>query len=422
MKKKRWLAAAMAVLLAASGIAANVSVRAQEAPQENPVVFEEDFESADALDGWTVSNGTEYTLAELQSRNGNQLLKIEQTADSVSSKNLEVIHELDGQTGDLVLSCQVAAEEITSGALYLPTFYSGSARLMEIAFNYSGNISYKPNGGQLTYVESPKYEAMEWYQVQQVYHADSHTMDLYLNGDKIFEGQAVKTGENGESLEVNRIAMSTYRKNDGKWFIDDIMVTKGTELPKMQELPSLVLPQPDVIYAEDFTGDAALDSGWTVKNQGSAQVAVEHNGDNDVLTVTQEGNDTSMTLRRSLGQTYSGKLYLSYSVAAANNTSGAMYLPTFFGGTSEIIKLQMNGSSSAGGQFKYQPTGSGAVDLGVPFEPMKWYTIKIVYDNDAAVYDLFINGQQVLTQEPAYKAAAADMIGFGVYKLSLIHI
>ena len=109
MKKKRWLAAAMAVLLAASGIAANVSVRAQEAPQENPVVFEEDFESADALDGWTVSNGTEYTLAELQSRNGNQLLKIEQTADSVSSKNLEVIHELDGQTGDLVLSCQVAA-------------------------------------------------------------------------------------------------------------------------------------------------------------------------------------------------------------------------------------------------------------------------------------------------------------------------
>ena len=131
-----------------------------------------------------------------------------------------------------------------------------------------------------------------------------------------------------------------------------------------------------MIYAEDFTGDAALDSGWTVKNQGSAQVAVEHNGDNDVLTVTQEGNDTSMTLRR-LWDKHTAANYICLTVwRQPNNTSGAMYLPTFFGGTSEIIKLQMNGSSSAGGQFKYQPTGSGAVDLGVPFEPMKWYTIK----------------------------------------------
>ena len=312
MKRKRWLTATMAVLLAASGVGGSLSVYAKAEEASGPI-FSEDFESPDTWERWKINNQTDLTSVEIQDRNENQVLSVRQIADATGTKNLEILHEMDPQSGDLVLSFQAAAEDLTKGAFYLPTLYSGSSRLMEIAFNYSGNISYKPDGGSLVYVED----------------------------EKIFEGQAVKTGEDGEALRVDRIAMSSYRKNDGSWFVDDIMLTSGTERPKMKELPDLEYSEvpdeteppaasesseteipsesesiqpseipsesesmqpsetpaesesadssetaaedPDgegILYEEDFTGDTGLDAAWSAANQGNAVIAVEHNGDN----------------------------------------------------------------------------------------------------------------------------------------------
>ncbi len=445
MKKKRWLAAAMAILLAVSGMENGEAVLAKEADVER--VFWEDFEQENALDGWNITNKTSQTVVELQERNENHVLYVNQNIDTLAQKNLEILHEMEPQTGDLVLSFQVVAEKLTKGAFYLPTFYSGSQRLMEIAFNYSGTLSYKPADGELQYVDGFQYEAMRWYQIQQVYHVDTKTLDLYVDGELIFEGQAVKTGENENALEINRIAMSSYRKNDGAWFVDDISVTQGSSRPSMDVLPDLeetteesteaeteektdhseetesiqeteTSPESgeETLYEENFSGDTGLDASWSIANRGTAQIAVEHHGENDVLVVKQDGNEKSMTLRRQLGETDTGMLYFSYSVAAANDSSGSVYLPTFFGNGKEIVKLQMAGSSSLGGMFKYQPTGQAAKDLGVAFVPMQWYTIQLIYDTKQGTYDLWIDDKQVLDDEPAYQVEIPDQIGFGIYK------
>ncbi len=375
--------------------------------------YSEDFsgvKEGEAPAGFTLSNlgSAEISVVE---NNGNQVLYLNQSEDNSGSKgNPTVMISLPVEMEKAVLSYSVAAET-GKGVLYLPTLYQDSARMGEVTFNQNGGmkLAYKNAKNQNTWGQG--IEALKWYTIKQVYEKGVG-LTLYINGEKIADSLYCKP----ELTEANRIGISLYRSSTGAFYLDNLKVTAEDHEPV---IPAELTAQgaegedEDITYLQDFESVSAGDfpSGWSASNQeSSTKIGVEEADGNRVLVIRHPSyQNASLTLRYPLGKE-AAKGVLKYRVKT-ETTSGALYLPTFYSDTYQLVKLAMNG-----GKFQ-KAAGSGWADI-MDFEAGKWYEVEIVLDTEKGVYDLYIDGEQVLAKEPQANldTGKINRLAMGVYK------
>ena len=75
---------------------------------------------------------------------------------------------------------------------------------------------------------------------------------------------------------------------------------------------------------------------------------------------------------------------LKYRVRPTES-SGALYLPSFYSDTKQLVKLALNG-----GVLQKDVAGKW-VDI-MNCEPGRWYEMELVLDTEKDVYDLYVNG------------------------------
>ena len=169
-------------------------------------------------------------------------------------------------------------------------------------------------------------------------------------------------------------------------------------------------------YSENF--DNGL-NGWKVRihcgdsNYYSlSQTEIAGNGVMAMKQVAQSGNSSRAVYSFENGLTLD-RAVISYDFMI-EESMGVVYLPGFINGTSKMVGQVM---ISYGRLSRMTADGWGAMDLWIA--PDTWYTLEQVVDTVAGVYDLYINGQLVLSQEPiADNNVAFNGLYIGMYKIT----
>lgn len=376
---------------------------------QEDLIFSQDFEATE-----TGNCPENFVLSQLGSaeisvveNNGNKVLYLDQGKENEKDPTVKI--PFSNTVEKAVLSYSVAAKS-AKGVFYLPTFYAGSSRLGKVTFNQN-------SGMKLSYKEDTDIWGMEiapltWYTVKITYEKGKE-MSLAVNGEVITENLSYSQDTAG----ANQIGMSLYRLETGAFFLDNLKVTVEDHEPVVPA--SLVdtgsgQEEGDISYSQNFdsVSEGKLPDGWVVSGEeDTTQVGVEIQEQTDKALVIHHPSyqNSSMTVRYVLGNEAS-KGVLKYRVKA-ESTSGALYLPSFYSDTYQLVKLAMNG-----GKFQ-KAAGSGWADI-MDFQAGKWYEIEMVLDTEKEVFDLYIDGSLVLAQEPQSKTDVGKInrLALGVYK------
>ena len=392
------------------------------APEGSKELFFFDFEDVEAgqMGDLTAKNLGNASMG-VEVINGNHVLVLDQSQDNSSSKsNPELSYLLpENQSYDEVVFSYNVAAKTEHGVLYLPNLIgSGNATLVQLAMNtFKGtdSIQYRTRGNDSWYTVQ-NYESMRWYAVKVVYHngQDGASYELYIDGQKI--DQEYPNPRN--SGAVRGFNSSLYRVNTGVFYLDNIHMTVGDHDPI--EPGELIPEDPEesqsVAYTQDFEQVEAgsLPDGWASSNveQTTSIEVREQDGGKLLVLDHQTAQNTSLTVRYPFANGISTKrAVLKYRVKA-EGTSGALYLPSFYNSSAQLVKLAMNA-----GKFQKDNTGKGWVDI-MPFEAGTWYEIELMLDQERGVYDLYINGQIVVSQDSPYASGDINRMGIGVYRVT----
>ena len=375
--------------------------------------YSEDFsgvKEGEAPAGFTLSNlgSAEISVVE---NNGNQVLYLNQSEDNSGSKgNPTVMISLPVEMEKAVLSYSVAAET-GKGVLYLPTLYQDSARMGEVTFNQNGGmkLAYKNAKNQNTWGQG--IEALKWYTIKQVYEKGVG-LTLYINGEKIADSLYCKP----ELTEANRIGISLYRSSTGAFYLDNLKVTAEDHEPV---IPAELTAQgaegedEDITYLQDFESVSAGDfpSGWSASNQeSSTKIGVEEADGNRVLVIRHPSyQNASLTLPLSFGKG-SGKGCFKVSREDGDHKRRAV--------SAHLLFRYLSAGKACHERRKVpEGSGSGWADI-MDFEAGKWYEVEIVLDTEKGVYDLYIDGEQVLAEGPQANldTGKINRLAMGVYK------
>ena len=131
---------------------------------------------------------------------------------------------------------------------------------------------------------------------------------------------------------------------------------------------------------------------------------------NHVLVLDQSEDNSNANYNPGLSYTLPDsykKVVFSYSIAA-KSPGGVLYLPSVEGvadgSTKRFVELSFN--TGSGDFIKYQTANDNNWYTVQSYETMRWYTVKIIYDNTGteAAYSLFIDGSPVTLEHPAPRA------------------
>ena len=380
----------------------------------------EDFEGAaggSLPSGWKFGNpANSKAKASVQELGGNRVLVIDQSEDnSGANYNPSVSYALPREYSKVVLSYSVASKT-TGGVMYLPTVANGGTRLAELSFNtYKGDFIKYQTAGDSTWHTIQAYEPLRWYSIKIVYEfkGDSADYTVYIDGRQA----ELEHPQPRNSKAVNGVNLNLYRKNTGTYYVDNIRITEQDHDPvKPGDLPDPEDPKPtgSVAYSQDFeaVAEGKLPSGWSASNMaetttagvqvvdGSRALVIDH-------PVTQAA---SMTIRYPFpGGVSTDRAVLKYRVKASQS-SGALYLPSFYNNTAQLVKLAFNS-----GKIQKDNDGKGWVDI-MSYETDTWYEVELMLDTKENCYDLYVNGQLVAAQEKPYASGPINRLGLGVYK------
>ncbi|RHP33190.1 Ig-like domain-containing protein [Lachnotalea sp. AF33-28] len=424
MKLKKWCSLFLAFCMLAASISFPSSA---EGESGSAPVFSEDFEgrgegtSIATGNGWTVNTQTHGSLT-VSRNNNNQMLEFALSENDTA--NPEFYCSLPDTLNKAVFSYSIAPKT-EGGTLYLPV----------IAENSTGVFLLLLEGGKLKYqVGNTRYEIKAvtpgvWNTIKMVYDKDAHQAELYVDGEKVDPaGDLIRN-----AVSVNRISAKIYKQGPGAFYLDNFMVTAEDHVPAV---PAPITaepdpnpepepdPQPADVVNENFesTDLGNLPSGWKLSNPAgsTAKVTVEQAGENRVLVYDQIQDNSAASGNTNLSFPLNQEMnhaVLSFSVASKTE-GGVFYLPTVGGsGGARLVQIAFNQNS--GGKIQYQAKGESAWTTIREFEPMKWYTFKLIYDNSGAdsTYELYIDGEKVELEKPVPRGSGpVTQIISGLYR------
>lgn len=386
----------------------------------------EDMEEAEMTTSgnWTVyKHANAKSSAKVEAINGNKVLVYDNSeADTTSGIYHQLYYKFsDNASYEKVTMSYNIASKNADGVMYIPTVSNGVRnRYVDLQMNAigGGKYGFKYAGANSTV----EFEAMKWNTVKLVYEKISDTSvvySLYINETTVAENAEASVVANTDGT-VQGFHMCPYVKKSGVYYIDNIRMTTGDHEPATPvDFPTAEEDDTEEnveIVNVDFENIAVGErpSGWNITVQGEelgdiAEVQ-EFNG-NKVLAMSNTKNYYT-NVQCPLGASYD-KVVMSYSVASADS-SGLLYMPS----PNMFINMSMNG-----GYIKYQPSGStswnivsvkedGAEEFKEmsTYDTMKWYTVKMVYENGAegSTCSVYVDGK--LTDVTMYKSGSTDKV------------
>lgn len=377
----------------------------------------EDVEEGKLPDGLRFSNAANsQAKASIKTMGDNHVLVLDQSVDNSNANyNPGLTWDLGTEYDHVVLSYSIAAST-PGGVLYLPTVINGSKRLTELSLNtYKGDYFKYQTAGSSTWYEIQPYEMLRWYSVKIVYDntGEEASYQLYIDGNPI----ELAYPQPKNSGAVTGINMNLYRKNTGVFFVDNIRMTEEDHepvLPGELVLEEQPTPSDSVAYSQNFENvmSGSLPEGWAYSNKEDTTAAGTALVDgNRVLQLEHPATQqTSFSMRYPFaGGASAAKAVLKYRVKAGG-TSGALYLPSFYSDTKQLVKLAFNA-----GKLQRDNDGKGWKDI-MSVEAGRWYEIELMLDTENKVYDLYVDGQIVISQETPYLSEKINRMGLGIYK------
>ena len=186
-----------------------------------------------------------------------------------------------------------------------------------------------------------------------------------------------------------------------------------------EELPS------DVLFSQNFEEQSIGETpaGWTLPNRPPAvdpapdpyvlqATVAELTGGGQGLKLEKNAKSTaSYTIRRQV-QTDAAQVVFSYRFLA-EQTNAAVYLPSLQYGASQIKFALVNG------QFSYTKQQQSNWTSLQPYEPGRWYEVRIMLDTEQGIYEVYLDGGQLLASEPGGAGPALSEFYLGIYRDSI---
>ncbi len=372
--------------------------------------------------GWTFGNpGNSKAGAGVKIIDGNHVLVLDQSEDNSNANyNPGISYVLPQSYKKVVFSYSIAAKS-SGGVLYLPsvtgTVGGSTKRLAELSFNTSSGdfIKYQTVNDNNWHTIQP-YETMRWYTVKIVYDntgAES-AYSVFIDGNPV----ALEHPSPRAQGDVSGFSTTLYRKNTGVFYLDNVRMTVEDHEPvKPGDLEPEEPVQTSVAYSQDFENVeiGKLPAGWAGSNlEATTNISVQEKEGQRVLVLahpTVQG--TSLTLRYPFAAGASvSRAVLKYRVKA-EESSGAFYLPSFYSNSAQLVKLALNG----GKLQKGSEDGKSWIDI-TSCDAGTWYEIELMLDTAAGVYDLYLDGKLVVSQEKLYATGEINRMAMGIYKVT----
>ncbi|NOU64824.1 DUF1565 domain-containing protein [Paenibacillus sp. LMG 31461] len=186
-------------------------------------------------------------------------------------------------------------------------------------------------------------------------------------------------------------------------------------------VPSVMASSDDVLFENFDTSTLGVKpANWTGNPPAAdvsapvpyiAKASVENLADysTPLLKFEKNGKSTgNLLIERAFVNTNSQSVF-TYKVRA-EQTTGAVYLPTPKSGN-VMAKFAMNG-----GNFQYMKKGASTWTTIQPYSSATWYEVKLLLNSDVDTFDLFINNEKRLTNEPMMESGAVTSFYLGLYK------
>ncbi len=372
--------------------------------------------------GWTFGNpGNSKAGAGVKIIDGNHVLVLDQSEDNSNANyNPGISYVLPQSYKKVVFSYSIAAKS-SGGVLYLPsvtgTVGGSTKRLAELSFNTSSGdfIKYQTVNDNNWHTIQP-YETMRWYTVKIVYDntgAES-AYSVFIDGNPVTLEHPSPRAQG----DVSGFSTTLYRKNTGVFYLDNVRMTVEDHEPvKPGDLEPEEPVQTSVAYSQDFENVeiGKLPAGWAGSNlEATTNISVQEKEGQRVLVLahpTVQG--TSLTLRYPFAAGASAsRAVLKYRVKA-EESSGAFYLPSFYSNSAQLVKLALNG----GKLQKGSEDGKSWIDI-TSCDAGTWYEIELMLDTVAGVYDLYLDGKLVVSQEKPYATGEINRMAMGIYKVT----
>ena len=277
---KRALYVALTAVLAAGSF--NIPVKAAE----DPVLYEEDFESKETGDGlaeWTPDrSGAFIGVAE---ENGNRVMRIG-AADKINT-TVYFTKEFEKQnSGKLEISFDFKAGQTSGSASYM-TLSNENDNLVQFQVHNNGKLVWNKGGGKLVTLLN-SYNADQWYHVRMDADLRNKEADIYIEDELVLEDEAFNN-TNAAGADNIKTAVATGSSNC-EFEYDNFKVVKKEEiLPSAitisQESAKIQPCEKLQLNAQVTPEEADCKVVWTSDNEEAAVVS-----DSGLVTGVGEGS------------------------------------------------------------------------------------------------------------------------------------
>ncbi len=306
-------------------------------------------------------------------------------AKTTSAGSAGIARSFTPATGKVAFEAKLRSEE-TTGTKNLSIYGSGGAAVATVTFS-SGTI-YASNGANSSSLQT--YTAGTWYLIRLEIDTTMGFYDVYVNGVRqLTNGSLTSAGS-----DVARIACAIGDGSSGTAYFDAINI-----------YTMAIPPAAGAYVAEDdfnaqTTGHAP--AGWSTVTTGGTVTIQEVPFAADKSLCFQKATSANGALATRSFNAVSGKITVELK-ARAEDTSGyknIAYLNSSDG--TKAVSVAFNGSALSaynGGTLQSVVTG---VKTGT------WYQIRIVLDTATAKYDLYVDGQRMITAG-AFRSAVTNV-------------
>ncbi|OAS16438.1 Ig-like domain-containing protein [Paenibacillus oryzisoli] len=184
-----------------------------------------------------------------------------------------------------------------------------------------------------------------------------------------------------------------------------------------------VMASSDDVFVENFDTNTlgVKPANWTGNPPAAdapapvpyiAKATVENLADypSPLLKFEKNGKSTgNLQIERAFAGASSQSVF-TYKVRA-EQTSGTVYLPSPKSGATAMAKFAMNG-----GNFQYMKKGASTWTTIQAFTSATWYEVKLLLNSDTDTFDVYINNERKLTNEPMAETGSVTSFYLGLYK------
>ncbi|WP_240633428.1 OmpL47-type beta-barrel domain-containing protein [Paenibacillus montanisoli] len=262
-------------------------------------------------------------------------------------------------------------------------------------------------------------EASSWYEItDNVVNNASRYLHIWINTiHDINVNNTYTTTSNSVNSGIRTTVSNTTVVTNGNWPANalNIMNQAGLE-SAYQDIKSLSITPPDPVppmvtdptyelfqdFNNEITGSAP--ANWTVPAVGT--------GTTQIVEVPSAADKSVKMSRSTSGQggagsrTFSPITAGSFEIKAmASQTNAYAYIAFLGDGAKTFAAVTFKNN----GKIAYMKSDANWYDI-VSYTANTWYTIKIVFNTITDKYDLYINGNKVLSQAPSQSASGTGNI------------